>query len=449
MANILALIPIFPLIVDWDSLRSTGPSGIQNLARQYANKRALLGELAGHPPELDLDGTPSECDQLDTSFFQSYNSIDALYNPREVTNNFRLTLQTQRLMRPDDLGPPAPKETTGFGLPEHVAPALPPAMEPAFSGLVTLIVEQSKPCYIHEYFDETPPYQFDNQAPPARGSYGSIRKATSEITKDVAAVKTFDLRLAGNSRSRISREIGILEVCRHPNLIQLLDAYETPDEQIHLILKPWAPFTLHTFLAYNDRALTRCCPWFTPGQQTSMNTVLGILCGLADGLHYLHLRSIKHKDINPDNILLHLEDSIRIRPIIADFGTSKVYKFGRSTKYTDSTYSYLAPEQNKKDSSSLKSDVWQLGCCFALTLTRACGGYPALVELEDTYADHSGNIAMNLAQFLPTFRRLCTSMPDVLKLTCSMLEEDPAMRWNIERVRDELDKILQERLWRS
>jgi serine/threonine protein kinase len=313
--------------------------------------------------------------------------------------------------------------------------------------LAKLVAEQSMPRYIHKY-NEPPPYHWDNHTDPAHGSFGLIRKATSEITGEVVAIKIISRCFSDKDRLSIAREIGALEVCHHPNLIQLIDAYETTDD-VRLVLTPWAPFTLFMFLSKNEKALSASCPWFVPGQQSSMDIVLGMHQGLADGLHYLHLKSIKHKDIKPENILLHREASKDIRPIIADFGTSRVYKTGGRTRFTDSTYMYLAPEQVNHTGSSLKSDVWQLGCCFAQILTRACGGYTASLVLGDSYQNtdemRTCTIAKELVHFLSALRRLCEAMPDVLELTCGMLKEDPATRWTIAQVRAELVRVIQER----
>jgi len=95
---------------------------------------------------------------------------------------------------------------------------------------------------------------------------------------------------------------------------------------------------------------------------------------LADAVTYLHANQIKHKDIKPENILLYREGNVaEITPLITDFGVSKVFSKDALTNYTDSTRSYLAPEQLHKESSTLKADIWQLGCSFAYLLALVAG----------------------------------------------------------------------------
>lgn len=93
----------------------------------------------------------------------------------------------------------------------------------------------------------------------------------------------------------------------------------------------------------------------------------GIFKGLSEGLQHLHNGGIRHKDIKPCNILLfpsRSDGGFTITPIITDLGVSKPIPIDPKTKFTDSTYDYLAPEQVAHTGSSMKSDIFSLGCCF-------------------------------------------------------------------------------------
>jgi serine/threonine protein kinase len=210
------------------------------------------------------------------------------------------------------------------------------------------------------------------------------------------------------------------------------------DQKIHLVTTPWAPFTLMNFLQ-RDGAVRRAeCPWFEPRSSDSNHIILRIMFELSDGICYLPRKSVKHKDIKPDNILLHLESSRNVRPIITDFGVSKIYGKGGSTDYILSTWTYLAFEQLDKAESSLKSDVWQLGCCFALILALACGGLVAVERLWDSFENtddlRSCNIAQELSYFMPVLAEVCSHQPQVLYVVRGMLEKEPVPRWGIETV---------------
>lgn len=48
--------------------------------------------------------------------------------------------------------------------------------------------------------------------------------------------------------------------------------------------------------------------------------VISYFCQLINGLEYLHSRGIIHKDIKPGNLLLTLDETLKI----SDFGTAEV-----------------------------------------------------------------------------------------------------------------------------
>ena len=72
--------------------------------------------------------------------------------------------------------------------------------------------------------------------------------------------------------------------------------------------------------------------------------MIRIFRGLANSLYYLHNKSIKYKDLKPDNILLYNNSPCSIRPIIADLGISKIFKYRNLTDYNKSIYTYLVLE---------------------------------------------------------------------------------------------------------
>ena len=58
------------------------------------------------------------------------------------------------------------------------------------------------------------------------------------------------------------------------------------------------------------------------------------------GLAHCHCRSVLHRDIKLDNILLDTEDGIKI----CDFGVSKIIRKGQIIQEQCGTPAYIAPE---------------------------------------------------------------------------------------------------------
>jgi serine/threonine protein kinase len=148
------------------------------------------------------------------------------------------------------------------------------------------------------------------------------------------------------TEKKILRELGCLELYNHHNLITLVKAFELKHDPhtITIIMAPWAPSTLWNFLlATNARRKTEFL-WFEPNLISLDRCIYRIMLDIIAAMAFLHERSIKHKDIKPQNILMYREATGTIRPIITDVGESKVYRAGAATEPKRSSYEYLAPE---------------------------------------------------------------------------------------------------------
>ncbi|KAF7561475.1 hypothetical protein G7046_g2653 [Stylonectria norvegica] len=273
--------------------------------------------------------------------------------------------------------------------------------------------QQLEPCYVHTYHSlETTPYNADPTSPLFKGGFGAVRRVHHKRTKESCAMKTVEYMFSDAKLQTILREIKVLEVCAHKNIVRLLEAFrlEQDGQSIHLIMSPWAPYTLWEFLHEDDMRRKKHCPWFVPGSLVSDECIFRIMYEISDAVDYLHGLPIKHKDIKPENILLHQHETSQVIPLITDVGTSKVYLQGASTDYIGSSFQYLAPEQIAERESSLKADMWQLGCCLAILLAVARGGTSAFFKLWNSFNTDIGTcqISTEHMSFMKTLDAICT-----------------------------------------
>jgi len=81
----------------------------------------------------------------------------------------------------------------------------------------------------------------------------------------------------------------------------------------------------------------------------------------ASGIQYLHERSVVHRDIKLENVLLDENESIKI----IDFGFATVIQPGKKLKAFCGTPSYMAPEiVARREYIPKAPDVWALGVLF-------------------------------------------------------------------------------------
>ncbi|KAL0781812.1 hypothetical protein CaCOL14_003147 [Colletotrichum acutatum] len=309
------------------------------------------------------------------------------------------------------------------------------------------------PRYVHTYHTRSDvPYVVDVSTDACAGSFGVVRKVHQRTTRKPYAEKTYRNLFSSKERKAVLNELGVLENCRHPNIVTLVDAYEVTDEPhvMNIVMSPWAPFTLQEFLYTSNTNRKKHVPWFEPNQPTSDIGVYNIMMRLTEALAYLHGLSIKHKDIKPDNILLHTAGE-EVTPYITDVGVSKVYWRGAKTNYDQSTYSFLSLEQLEHKESSLKADIWQLGCCFAMLLALVRGGQNGVMKLHVSYQRTDENCSCNIAKesewFMRTLDELCSSGSAEQKhmhwIIRHMLDLDPSSRFEIGKVMEELRKLVE------
>lgn len=141
------------------------------------------------------------------------------------------------------------------------------------------------------------------------GTFGKVKLATHKLTGEVVAIKILekDKIMDVADVERVSREIHILKLVRHPNIIQLYEIIETP-KQLFLVMEYVENGELFHFIVKNKRVgEEQACRMFQE---------------LISGIEYIHRLNIVHRDLKPENLLLDYNHSLKL----VDFGLSNTYK---------------------------------------------------------------------------------------------------------------------------
>ncbi|KAL9958735.1 hypothetical protein ACROYT_G035790 [Oculina patagonica] len=101
------------------------------------------------------------------------------------------------------------------------------------------------------------------------------------------------------------------------------------------------------------------------GRQITPSLLIKWSKQIADGMHYLHLHKIIHRDLKSPNVLVGEDDLLKI----SDFGTCKEFS-EKSAKMTFAgTVAWMAPEVIRNEPCSEKVDVWSFGVLLWELLT--------------------------------------------------------------------------------
>ncbi|KAG0626895.1 hypothetical protein M758_2G159700 [Ceratodon purpureus] len=181
-----------------------------------------------------------------------------------------------------------------------------------------------------------------------------VRNPDQDVEGDDPKIETHDAR-------QIRAELETLGFIRHRNLVQLLAYISKTDS--HMLIYEFMP----------GGSLQDALNRMAAGNLTlSWPERHRILCGVAQGLAYLHNESlgssIVHRDLKPANILL----DERFEAKLGDFGLAAIVPLKAthaSTNVIAGTIGFIAPEYHQTLRYSQKSDVFSFGVVIAQLVT--------------------------------------------------------------------------------
>lgn len=240
-----------------------------------------------------------------------------------------------------------------------------------------------------------------------KGTFGQVKLAIHNQTKEKVAIKILvkDQIKDEGDRRRVSREIHILKIIRHPNITQLYEIYED-DKELYLIMELSPNGELFDYIVSQKRVKeVEACRFY---QQ------------IIDGIEYMHKLNIVHRDLKPENLLL--DDKMNIK--IIDFGLSNLYEPGKLLKTACGSPCYAAPEMIAgKRYKGLKVDIWSSGVILFALL---CGYLP----FDDNDTQQLYRKIMKGDYQIPSF--VSSKARDLLK---RVLNTDPKSRYNIKQIK--------------
>ncbi|NXQ83397.1 STK36 kinase, partial [Nyctibius grandis] len=176
------------------------------------------------------------------------------------------------------------------------------------------------------------------------GSFGRVYKGRRKHSAQVVALK-FIPKMGRSEKElkNLQREIEIMRGLHHPNIIQMLDSFETDKEVV--VVTDYAEGELFQILE-DDGSL--------PEDQ-----VQTIAAQLVSALYYLHSHRILHRDMKPQNILLGKDGVVKL----CDFGFARAMSIHTMVLTSiKGTPLYMSPELVEERPYDHTADLWSVGC---------------------------------------------------------------------------------------
>ncbi|XP_063101135.1 serine/threonine-protein kinase 36 isoform X3 [Cavia porcellus] len=176
------------------------------------------------------------------------------------------------------------------------------------------------------------------------GSFGRVYKGRKKYSAQVVALK-FIPKLGRTEKElrNLQREIEIMQGLRHPNIVHMLDSFETDKEVV--VVTDYAEGELFQILEDDGKL---------PEEQ-----VQAIAAQLVSALYYLHSHRILHRDMKPQNILLAKGGGIKL----CDFGFARAMSTNTMVLTSiKGTPLYMSPELVEERPYDHTADLWSVGC---------------------------------------------------------------------------------------
>eukprot|EP01061_Rhynchopus_euleeides_P020736 TRINITY_DN3368_c0_g1_i2.p1 TRINITY_DN3368_c0_g1~~TRINITY_DN3368_c0_g1_i2.p1 ORF type:complete len:473 (+),score=55.76 TRINITY_DN3368_c0_g1_i2:340-1758(+) len=206
------------------------------------------------------------------------------------------------------------------------------------------------------------------------GSYSRVVMAVHKATKQEYAVKVVSkVQIqARNELQCVKAERDILKQCNHPNIVKLIETFQSPDELFY-VMEHAAGGELLSFIKRVGRF--------------DLHIVRHVTAEIINALEYLHSKGIVHRDLKPENLLLDAKNHVKL----VDFGTAFMQTEsspqppkmeipqegdGRAGSVNMppgpgqgvrgqtfcGTFQYISPELLDHGMTTTASDLWAMGC---------------------------------------------------------------------------------------
>ncbi|KAK3126026.1 hypothetical protein QOZ80_7BG0612880 [Eleusine coracana subsp. coracana] len=187
-----------------------------------------------------------------------------------------------------------------------------------------------------------------------QGTFAKVYHARNTKASESVAIKVIDKEkvMKVGLMDQIKREISVMKMVRHPNIVQLYEVMATKTK-IYFVLEHVRGGELFNKVQRGRLKEDAARKYF---QQ--------LICAV----DFCHSRGVYHRDLKPENLLLDENSNLKV----SDFGLSALAECKRQDGLlhtTCGTPAYVAPEViNRKGYDGAKADIWSCGVILFVLL---------------------------------------------------------------------------------
>ena len=283
--------------------------------------------------------------------------------------------------------------------------------------------------YIKQYYQEYQKY------PPTnlnfylygrligQGAFGKVNIGLNILAGRVVAIKSFnkkELSENGENMKKILYETDLMKKLNHPNITKILEVFED-DDYILISMEYINGGNLFSFVKKR--------------RKLSEKTAKYLFKQIILGIQHIHSHKIVHRDIKLENILIDLNNNIKI----CDFGIGKILTYKKQLLYDKcGTPMYMAPEillsSKNHGYEGYPVDIWSAGISLYIMLS---GTLPFnLKNNENSSMDESSENNIELQYSIinndPKYiEKISDEARDLLK---GLLNKNPNKRLTIDQI---------------
>ena len=207
------------------------------------------------------------------------------------------------------------------------------------------------------------------------------------------------------------REIDVLKMSQHPNIVGLIDLFENSD-YYYIVLEYMQGKDLFDYIHARHFKLTE-------------QRVKEIAFQIIQAVQYLHRYGIVHRDLKLENVMMADTTDTSV-PKLADFGLAKMIAPNEKANEPFGTLGYVAPEVLRKEPYSFSCDIWSIGCIIYALLSGA---------LPFDHESQKETIQMTLKSKLEfdgsCWKDISSNCKDLIE---NLLEKDPLKRITLKQI---------------